>query len=236
MDPSKASDRKVLPANAKYGKYSSSADLPEGAVLVTREQVLMKYYDVLSNWRPRKDVWPYTVGFGALAAIACSTAYTVSFTLRLRLKVGPSSMGSHIPTMVLPLLGVGSLHHGMVQVPLMLREEPCLTCMQVRAMSIQAACGWVLPCSLAYLSSVVTANAKSAMKIPGLFDFKKMTPFMAKIIKPYKPVYVGLLVLNVLAAYFVTTKEAQMVSFFEQQAFGHLEQHDGQEEQHMSDS
>jgi len=217
FDATGASQLAPLPANGRFGQFSNKGDLPEGAIILTRSQVLKRLGEVIMEWRPRSEIWPFTYGLGILGSGAILSSFAMSFCFRSRLKLASSgTFGSYFPTVVLPMIGSVMAHQVTVTQPLLLREEPCIVCLQTRGMCLQAACGFALPAILSYISSIVMAKSYNSMKVPGLFDYKQLLPFISKLTKRHRPLFASLLVFNLGLGYGITTKEAMLLPLIEQ--------------------
>ncbi|WAR28122.1 hypothetical protein MAR_013826 [Mya arenaria] len=109
---------------------ASKGERPEGAIRLTRDEV-MKYQDArIRSWEPQSDVWFHKYGFSFSLISASASGYLIMAYLRRKFCLGASHgrIASFAPVMVLP--AVGAVMMSDVQRRTLLSVPNCETCVK----------------------------------------------------------------------------------------------------------
>ncbi|KAF5302489.1 hypothetical protein FQR65_LT08579 [Abscondita terminalis] len=142
------------------------SNIPPEAIILTREDALKHQSDVLKKWKHLGDVWPIRFGGTILASLGALSGIYVNNHYRTRFKLlNYGRMSSYLPTCVIPAVMCLAFHTELVLPGVVLQDE-CPSCTELRAASIQATVGVVLPTVLASMSSFSLAVRCGTYNIP----------------------------------------------------------------------
>ncbi|EFN76080.1 hypothetical protein EAI_03882, partial [Harpegnathos saltator] len=120
--------------------------VPKGAIMLTRYEALTHQWNVVSDWKSQKDVWPLVHGCGILGIAAGLSGTYINYWFRQKLKARNIAV---LPTMMMsalaPALLTGLFQSQMVMNKILLLEEPCPLCLQFKSALIQMSTGTLVP-------------------------------------------------------------------------------------------
>jgi len=200
-----SSDRKITP-------YRHASEIPPGAVIMSRHQMINCLGMTVKNWKPRTEVLSYSVGLGALVGISGITGTIMNVLYRQRLKITTNPNVSTAPLLV---IGPGmsfATHLMLVQMPILMKEPECPICHITRSMTLQFATGFALPLSMVIISTTASARVSGTMDVPNLYHIREMGTFLRRTMRPlWFPAFAALFLTNVITAGVVATKDITMV-------------------------
>ena len=152
--------------------------------------------------------WSITYGMGLLGGLAMTSGMIMNTMYRQKLRLLPHGrVSSYLPLVILPSACSMLLHHMCVTQEVVLMENQCPVCHEVRAASIQTLTGWAMPFSLTLLSSLALARTKHTIHVPNMRDIPALTKFLQKTLKPLGLTLTVLLALNIMVPVWVTQQQ-----------------------------
>nr|CAH7768730.1 unnamed protein product [Callosobruchus chinensis] len=134
-------------------------ELPKDAIILTEDQALKYQTRILNEWKTTSDVFGYKYGSIFLGtATMLVGAYTNNFFRRKFKVMKYGQVSSYLPISIVPAMMSLIFHHQFVLRDLVLENRGvCPICMEVRASSLQAVTGSILPLVLAPLSTIAVS-------------------------------------------------------------------------------
>lgn len=170
--PSKSLYNSLNPLNDRGGgivTFTSQEHAPPDAVLLTRDEALKHQLDLVTKWRPRRDVWALRYGptISGIAASAGGVLLNAMFRKHFLLR-NMGMIATSLPNIALPgILAIGASMTVLDNVLLM--DTRCVICTQMQGMLWQLGFGVVYPCIIAPLSCLGIAVRCCTYPVP---DFK----------------------------------------------------------------
>ncbi|VEN54061.1 unnamed protein product [Callosobruchus maculatus] len=189
-------------------------DVPKDAIILTEDQALQYQTKILNNWNTPSDIFAYKYGSVFLGtATMLAGAYTNNF-FRRKFKVTKyGQVSSYLPISVVPAMMSLIFHHQFVLKYLVLEnEDTCPVCMEVRASSLQAVTGTILPLILAPLSTISLVHKYGTYNIPYLTkEPMKVTKLLIEKVRPAANTFFWMLVAQAVLGSVVTFFEADSI-------------------------
>jgi len=188
--------------------FRHASEVPKGAIILGRNEMEKMLGTTVREWQPRSEMWSYSIGVGALAAITGATGIFMNSLYRERLKLSKGTIASSIPLLFIAPAMTIAVHHVLVQNPVLLQDPPCPPCLITRGIALQFATGFAFPLFLVTLSSTASARVTGTMDIPNVFNVRAMGSFLRRTYRPLWMPYLGALILsNTIAAGVITSRD-----------------------------
>ncbi|XP_031332146.1 transmembrane protein 126A isoform X2 [Photinus pyralis] len=127
-------------------------NIPEDAVILTREKALQYQLDILKNWKHQSDIWPIKHGGTILASLSALSGIYINNYYRFKFKLlNYGRLSSYLPLCGLPAI-MSFMSHTQFVLPDVVLQENCAVCTQMRASALQSGFGAVFPLLLAPMS------------------------------------------------------------------------------------
>ena len=97
--------------------------------------------------------------------------------------------------------------HIIIRNSILLKEEPCPTCVQIRAMSIQSIPGVFQPLLLSFIVTNLKARQYATVSMPPILPFRPWYKYMTTNLRHMKSLTSGVLLVNILMAYAISGAE-----------------------------
>ncbi|XP_052784657.1 uncharacterized protein LOC128220334 isoform X2 [Mya arenaria] len=187
---------------------ASKGERPEGAIRLTRDEV-MKYQDArIRSWEPQSDVWFHKYGFSFSLISASASGYLIMAYLRRKFCLGASHgrIASFAPVMVLP--AVGAVMMSDVQRRTLLSVPNCETCVKVRSGVYQTVCSMLYPTLLSPILCVYFSRKFMTYATPGANFQPNMLYALKTTPSKYVNIFLLMCVLQFSLGYTLTDKQA----------------------------
>lgn len=143
-----------------------TAEIPEGAVILTEAEAIQHQWKIISSWKPAADVWPFKYGLAISAFCSSATSIYINNHYRRKLRLANHGrIASYLPIVIIPAIAA-SLFHQSIMSDIMIMKSACPVCVQIRSSSYQAFFGAMYPVLLAPLSSFMLATRYYTYVIP----------------------------------------------------------------------
>ncbi|XP_014278051.1 uncharacterized protein [Halyomorpha halys] len=160
---------------------SDRNNIPEGAVLISKEKALDMQWKALNNWIPRSDLFFFRYGPGILAASSVVSSTLVMQHYRNKLKLLNIGRGiMFVPGVVFPALMILPFYVKAVQQPIVLQDH-CPICIQMRSVTIQSMISIPYPILVSTVGSFLMASTYGTYRMPefSLFPIKKLGEYLS---------------------------------------------------------
>ncbi|XP_041988370.1 uncharacterized protein LOC121739847 [Aricia agestis] len=152
----------------------SPGELPKDAVVITEEEAKNYVWEVIRNWESPSDIWALRHGATILGAINSVAGVLINRHYRWRFRLGSYGyMSSTIPIVVMPGILTTLLHRHLISSKIVVNDQTCPVCFEVRSMAIQAGFGTFYPLVLGATSALMLANRYSTFRVPMLHEGPK---------------------------------------------------------------
>ncbi|XP_023940581.2 uncharacterized protein LOC112047639 [Bicyclus anynana] len=187
-----------------------SGEIPKDAVVLNELDATLYIWNIVSDWDSLSDIWALKYGPVALGAVNSFTGLLINKHYRWRFKLGPyGQMSSTIPIVVLPGLLTLLFHKQLVSTNILLmKNEACPICHEVRSSAVQLGFGLAYPMVLGPTSALMFANRYSSFRVPHLREGPMvMFKFLRSHTKPFTGTLTYLVALQMAASAIVTYYE-----------------------------
>lgn len=185
-------------------------EVPKGAVIMTRNDILKLQYARIKRWKPDSDKSFFQYSHHIVGATSAITAILVNTHFRNKFYLGSYGVAfSYVPTVVIPtLLSFIANDHLIGQV---LERPECHECLEVRSGVMQVAISVFYSCFMAPISSIFLSRKYHTYLIKNNFqpDVKhalKTKPFA-------RFCFIGLIALNFSVGAFVRHKQGTQLQY-----------------------
>ncbi|KAL8595973.1 hypothetical protein ACOMHN_018285 [Nucella lapillus] len=169
---------------------------PPGARIMTDDEVLKMQHNIILQWQPRSQMWPFSWGIGILGGGATLSGILVNNVCRQRLGLQHfGRLATFGPTVVLPVILTTLFHQFIITNRILVGDFPCTVCAAIRSGSLQSAAGGLYPMVLGPLTCVVIARKYHTYYVPGIRETGQILPFMRRIM-PGPGVLLAILLAN----------------------------------------
>ncbi|CAL1684503.1 unnamed protein product [Lasius platythorax] len=187
-------------------------DIPKGAIILSKYEALSNQIELITNWKPRSDIWSLLFGRPILAGAVTLSSLYINQRFRRKLKFGKYGL---LPTMA----GVGTgpavasslLYTELILNKLLLLEDSCPICLESRSVLLQTFTGLLFPLILTPLANFSIAAGSGVYNVPHITDVKRVFRVVSSVYQPMIPVFATIFTLHVLLAGFIT--HSQIKSF-----------------------
>lgn len=167
--PTRSLYNSLSPQNDRGGgivTFTSKENAPPDAVPLSRDEALRYQLDLVSKWRPWREVWALRSG-PTVSAIAASAGGVVLNTIFRRhfLLRNLGILATSVPNIAMP--GIFALGASMTVLDsVLLMDTPCVVCTQMQGVAWQLGVGVLYPCVMAPLSCLAIAVRCSTYAVP----------------------------------------------------------------------
>jgi len=183
-------------------------DAPKTAAILSRHEAVAEQYRLITNWKPKSDVWPLTAGRGFLIVAASLTGIYINKRFRANIKLRSYGL---VPTMlgltVIPAATTSFSHREFIVNKLLLLEIPCPLCLESRSALIQICNGLLLPLIMTPLANFSIAVGSGVYNVPYITDVKGIFRIVFSAYQPLVPKLTAILTCHALLAGFMTYLE-----------------------------
>ncbi|XP_063621945.1 uncharacterized protein LOC134794158 [Cydia splendana] len=184
-------------------------EIPKDAVELTPVEATNYVWELISNWESFSDTWALRYGPVVLGGMSALSGVIINDHYRKKLKLGNFGFfSSVIPISLMPGLMTALFHRHLVSTEMLLmKQEACPICYELKSAAIQWGFGVAYPMVLGPTSALMFASRYSTYRVPNLIEGPKvMFEFLAKLTKPFYStlVYMGAfqLVMSSVLTYF----------------------------------
>lgn len=186
-------------SHAKGGKISQVSryeELPEGAVPISPDDVLLFQLERLKNWKNGSEVWPLTKGAGICAAstvvssVLTNNHFRKQFNLRYFGRTSGYLMVVCVPTIVTFLL-----HTTLVTRRILVADFTCPTCLLTKSSILQGLNGAVYPSVISPIMCIIQAKKYLTSPIEPTKRIGDTVKVIARTAIPFK----GFILLSILS-------------------------------------
>ncbi|XP_044574735.1 uncharacterized protein LOC123258655 isoform X1 [Cotesia glomerata] len=200
----------------------SIGSVPPGAIQVDRNEAAAYQYRQIKEWPHFRDVWPFKVGVPLLAGLAACSALVINRHFRIKVKLrNQGVIATQITSATGAVIFATAPHIAVifylfmivkfVMQDLFLNTTPCPLCVETRATFIQTGAAIIYPSIAAPLANFFLASRIGTYRLPYFADGKEIFKLWIKFMKPLHIKLVILTAVNILAAGFITYKEAMSI-------------------------
>ncbi|XP_049868091.1 uncharacterized protein LOC126368229 [Pectinophora gossypiella] len=185
----------------------SSKEVPEDAVILDELEATSYMWDLVTDWANPKDTWALRYAPGVLGGISAVSGLLINNHYRTKLKLGTYGyMSSVIPISVMPALMTALFHRHVISTGMLLmKNEACPICYEVKSAAIQLALGVGYPLVLGPASALMFASRYGTYRVPNLAEGPKvMFQFLRKMTKPLSGTLAFLTVTHFVASSVLT--------------------------------
>ncbi|KAK6195391.1 hypothetical protein SNE40_000834 [Patella caerulea] len=161
---------------------STSSAIPEGAIRMTRDEILEYNKARISNWSPHYEMWPFGFGQGILGGITVLGCLSINSHYRKKFFLG--NMGrfnTFAPTVIIPTCTIMVAHEMFVKNKILAADFNCPVCEEIKSGVIQAFVGTVYPAVLGTFSTIIVARSLKIFSLPSLAQKKDFNSLLRKI-------------------------------------------------------
>ncbi|XP_017780560.1 PREDICTED: transmembrane protein 126A [Nicrophorus vespilloides] len=191
------------------GKLS---EIPSDAVLLSEKEAVEYQVKLIRNWRYPMDVFAFKYGACLLASSSAAAGIYMNSHYRMKFKLlHYGRVSSYMPIVLLPA-ALSLILHTEAVLPKLTLGVSCPTCIELRAASLQAAFGGIMPPVLGVLSSVALAVQYGTYNVPYVTrEPLKVLQIVTKMTKPISTTIFGIILGQAALAMGVTYFEAKSV-------------------------
>ncbi|KAI5632366.1 hypothetical protein NE865_14124 [Phthorimaea operculella] len=185
-------------------------EVPKDAVVMDELEATSYVWDIVTNWENTSDTWALRYTPAILGGLSAISGMLINKHYRFKLKLGTYGyLSSVIPISVMPGLLTALFHRHLISTQMLLmKNDVCPVCYEVKSTALQMALGVAYPMVLGPASSLMFANRYSTYRIPDLSDGPKvMFNFLRKITRPFNGTLAYLTAFQVAAVSFLTYYE-----------------------------
>ncbi|XP_046348262.1 transmembrane protein 126A-like isoform X2 [Haliotis rufescens] len=146
-------------------------DVPEGAVRMTTEEVLMHHMKVIRNWDKPLEVWPLRHGTALASATAAVGGWIINAHYRQKFRLqNYGRMASYLPAVCLPAMMTAFFHQFYVQNNILVGKYDCTVCMETRSGAVNSLLGGLYPLLLSPVSCIILARKYYTVPVPRITE------------------------------------------------------------------
>ncbi|GAB1605244.1 transmembrane protein 126A-like [Argonauta hians] len=189
-------------------RLSDLQDKPEGAILLSRQDVLKHQLHKIKQWQPASQMWPLTKGPGVCAAATVVSCTLTNHYFRRYFNLHHyGRAGGYVMAVAMPCV-VGLIAHStFITERCIIGDFHCPTCLMTRGGIIQALHGSVYPAILCPIYCLLQARKYLTKAIEPAHNMKDSIRLIVKTTIPFRG-FLGLSVLaNLCVGMFITHLE-----------------------------
>ncbi|KAJ8731009.1 hypothetical protein PYW08_002422 [Mythimna loreyi] len=187
-----------------------SKDVPEDAVVIDEIEATEYVWNIVSDWDSLSDTWALKYGPVVLGGINAFCGIMINRHFRNKLKLGPYGyFASVIPISLMPGVLTALFHRHLISTDLLLmKNQACPLCYEVRSAAIQTTLGIAYPMVLGPTSALMFAHRYDTYRVPDLREGPKVIfNFVRKLTRPFNNTLTIMVVGQVLASSIFTYYE-----------------------------
>ncbi|CAG9785396.1 unnamed protein product [Diatraea saccharalis] len=165
-----------------------SKEIPKDAVRLDEEEAIKYAWEFVGEWKPVSDIWALLYGPGVLGGVNAISGVFINNHFRNKLKLGQYGFfSSVIPVSVIPGILTPLFHRYFVSTNMLLmKNETCPLCYEIRSTAIQLSLGIAYPMILAPTASMMLTHRYATSRIPDLYEGPKVIfNFIRKLARPF---------------------------------------------------
>ncbi|KAJ0175410.1 hypothetical protein K1T71_008569 [Dendrolimus kikuchii] len=165
-----------------------SNTVPKDAVVLSEAEAIKYIWDIIIEWDSLADTWALRYASGVLGGINAVSGVLINRHYRHKFRLGSFGyLASVIPLSLMPGMLTTLFHRHFVTTDMLLmKQEACPICLEVRSAAIQGVMGVVYPTILASSAGLMLAHRYSTYRIPDLMEGPKvMFNFVRRLTRPY---------------------------------------------------
>ncbi|KAJ2949927.1 hypothetical protein O0L34_g11249 [Tuta absoluta] len=182
-------------------------EVPKDAVVMDELEATSYVWDIVTNWETTSDTWALRYTPAILGGLSAMSGMLINRHYRFKLKLGPYGyLSSVIPISIMPGLMTALFHRHLISTQMLLmKNDVCPVCYEVKSAALQLALGVGYPMVLGPASALMFANRYSTYRIPNLAEGPKgMFNFLRKITRPFNSTLAYLTAFHVFAVSVLT--------------------------------
>ncbi|KAK7873842.1 hypothetical protein R5R35_005707 [Gryllus longicercus] len=165
--------------------HKAKGTIPEGAVRLTEQEAINRQWQLIMNWTPEKDVWPFRYGIGLLSVTSAFCGIYINNHYRTKLHLHEfGRFSSYLPIVALPTVLSALIHQQEVSNDIIIERTACPVCVQMRSASLQVLISTVLPAILAPLSGFMFATRHYTYNLPPITKPLEHLKLWQKLTRP----------------------------------------------------
>ncbi|CAK1601356.1 unnamed protein product [Parnassius mnemosyne] len=184
-----------------------SDQVPEDAVALSEIEATTYMWDLVNNWESLSETWALRYTPAILGAINGCSGVLLNSYYRRKLKLGKYGyFSSVIPISLMPGVLTALFHRHLVSTDMLLmKNESCPICYELRSGLIQIALGCFYPMVLGPTSALMFANRYSTYRVPDLADGPKVVlKFLRTQTKPFTGTLTSMVAIQLAASSILT--------------------------------
>ncbi|XP_026732778.1 uncharacterized protein LOC113497427 [Trichoplusia ni] len=165
-----------------------SKTIPKDAVELDELQATEYVWNLVSDWESLSDTWALRSASFVLGGLNALCGIMINSHYRNKLKLGSYGFfASALPITIMPGILTAMFHRHLVSTELLLmKNEACPMCYEIRSGAVQLSMGLAYPLILAPASSLMLAQRYSTYRVPDLrLGPRTIFQFVRKLTRPY---------------------------------------------------
>ncbi|XP_035735463.1 uncharacterized protein LOC118447525 [Vespa mandarinia] len=194
----------------------SKGEIPENAIVLSKSEIIKYQWQQIRNWKPQKDVWPFSYGLGFLGGVAALSGIYINMRIRKSLKLRNfGTAASVITTSLCPgsLVIVAQLQ--MITEKTFFPLPTCPLCVEMRSIVVQSCGAVIYPMVLSPIVNFLIAKRDGRFRIPYYTNWREVIYFCINLFKPIAPSLLTIAALNAAAASIIVYKQFQCISYIQ---------------------
>ncbi|XP_075537672.1 transmembrane protein 126 isoform X2 [Dermacentor variabilis] len=182
--------------------FTSRSNAPPNAVLLTKEAALQHQWELFSQWKPTRDVWPVTYGAAisgiaaAFGGIVLNAIFRKHYVLR-SIGLAATTLPNFAIPGVLAYIGSTQAMHNII-----VMDTQCVVCTQTKATALQLGFGAIYPCIMAPLSCLTIAARSFTYPVPPFrTHYKDILADIYRTFRKHRITLAGLAALQCIVAF-----------------------------------
>ncbi|KAJ8721711.1 hypothetical protein PYW07_002486 [Mythimna separata] len=187
-----------------------SKDVPEDAVMIDELEATEYVWNIVSDWDSLADTWALKYGPVVLGGINALCGIVINRHYRNKLKLGPYGyFASVMPISIMPGVLTMLFHRHLISTDLLLmKNQQCPLCYEVRSAVIQTSLGIAYPMVLGPTSALMFAHRYNTYRVPDLKEGPKVVfNFVRKLTRPFNNTLTIMVIGQVIASSIFTYYE-----------------------------
>ncbi|XP_046812941.1 uncharacterized protein LOC124421611 [Vespa crabro] len=194
----------------------SEGSIPENAIVLSRNEAIKYQWKQIQNWKPQRDVWPFSYGLGFLGGVAALSGVYINMRIRKSLKLRNFGTAASAVTMSIcpgSLVIVAQLQ--MVTEKTFLPFPTCPLCVEMRSIVIQNCGAIIYPLVLSPIVNFLIAKRDGRFRMPYYTNWKEIIYFCMNLFKPIAPSLLTIAAINAVAASIIVYKQFKCISYIQ---------------------
>uniref|UniRef100_A0A2A4JG62 Transmembrane protein 126A n=1 Tax=Heliothis virescens TaxID=7102 RepID=A0A2A4JG62_HELVI len=185
-------------------------EIPEDGVALDELEATEYVWNLVFDWETTSDTWALKYAPVALGGLNALCGVLINRHFRKKLNLGNYGyFASVVPITLMPAVLTALFHRQLISTDLLLmKNQGCPLCYEVRSAAVQCSLGTAYPMILAPTSALMFANRYSTYRVPNLNEGAAVIfKFLRKVTRPYNSTLTFMIVAQVLASSIFTYYE-----------------------------